>query len=74
MRQRLHKRAFKALKEGWKQGFGERHSVAVEAKEITRPVVAAMDGEESVRDFVDRGIASGKVPTEKWGLEDGKRS
>lgn len=74
VRPTLRKRAFKALKEGWKQGFGQRHSVAVEAKEVSRPTLAAGADEGSVVDLVDGKLRSGSMPEglrETWGMEDG---
>lgn len=66
----LRRRVFKALKEGWRQGFAPLGAVEVVAKPVTRPVVAAMEWEEAA--FVDGGLRSGRLETEEWGLEDGK--
>lgn len=72
-RGRWHQRVFKALREGYRQGYAPRHAGSVSAKELgSRPVVAAMEGEESVAEFVDRGLQSGRIDTVLWGLEDGK--
>lgn len=75
-RQRLRKRAFKALKEGWKQGFSSLQGKEVEAKPISRPTLAAGADEGSVVDLVDGKLRSGSMPEglrETWGMEDGKR-
>lgn len=74
-RQRLRKRVFKALKEGWKRGYSPVHGTEVIGKPLEGRVVlpAQADG-ESVRDFVDGGLRSGRIPTEKWGLEDGRQT
>jgi hypothetical protein len=72
VRQRLRKRVFKALKEGFKAGYKSKKNVPVEAKDVQRPTLAAMEGEESVQEFVDGGLRTGKIPTEKWSLEEGK--
>ena len=70
-RLRLHKRVFKALREGWKQGYRARsEGTSVEAKEVDRPVVAAVHGEEA--ELVDGKLRSGLIETSEWGLEDGK--
>lgn len=71
-RQRLHRRVFRAWREGWKQGFAQRHGTLVVGKEVRRPTIAAMEWEEG--EFVDGGLRSGRIETEKWGLEDGKET
>jgi hypothetical protein len=70
-RQRLRKRVFRAWREGWKQGFKGVQGSAVIGKSVDRPVVAAMEWEES--EFIDGGLRSGRIETEQWGMEDGKR-
>lgn len=69
-RQRLRKRVFKALREGWKQGYRYVEGTPVSAKEVTRPVVAAMEWEGAA--FIDDKLRSGRLDTENWGLEDGQ--
>lgn len=76
VRPTLRKRAFKALKEGWKQGFNSLQGKEVEAKPISRPTLAAGADEGSVVDLVDGKLRSGSMPEalhETWGMEDGRQ-
>lgn len=77
VRPTLRKRAFKALKEGWKQGFNSLQGKEVEAKPISRPTLAAGADEGSVVDLVDGKLRSGSMPEglrETWGMEDGRQA
>jgi hypothetical protein len=74
-RLKWRKRMFKSLTEGFKQGFRPRSGREVSAKEVTRPVAAAMEGEGAA--LVDSKLRSGAMDPslrEEWGLDDGKRS
>jgi len=70
------KRVFKALREGWRQGFHPVQGSQVEAKELNRVVLPAQATEEGVRDLVDGKLRSGELKerglVEEWGMEDGK--
>ncbi len=74
-RQRLHKRLFKALTEGYKRGYAPRVATQVEAKPLVRPVLPAQADGGSQAEFMDGKLRAGQVPEhlrETWGLNDGK--